>query len=78
MTKTQFKEKFDELIKALEPYIKKKAKELLDSGAIDQQDYGDDSRLPKIILQAVLRDAAENFRPPHPLDKAAVDNLKYF
>lgn len=78
MTKTQFKEKFSELIEGLEPYIQKKAKELLGSGAIDLKSYGDDFRLPKIILQAALKDAAENFRTPHPLDKKEVENLSHF
>ena len=78
MTKTQFKEKFSELIETLEPYIQKEEKRLIDSGAVDLKNYGDDSRLPKIVLQAVLKDAAENFRPPHPLDKKEAENLLHF
>lgn len=78
MTKTQFKEKFDELIENLEPYLRSKAKELINSGAVDLKNYRDDLRLPKIILQAVLKGAAENFRPPHPLDKKEVENLLKF
>lgn len=78
LTKTQFKEKFSELIGGLGPYLLKKAKELIDSGAVDLKNYGNDHRLPKIILQAVLKDAAENFRSPHPLDKKEVENLSHF
>lgn len=78
MTKKQFKEKFGEITKGLESHIQKKAKDLIDSGAVDLKDYGDDNRLPKIILQAVLRDAAENFKSPHPLDKGKVENLLKF
>lgn len=78
MTKTQFKEKLSELIGGLDPYLQKKAKGLIDSGAVDLKNYGDDHRLPKIVLQAALKDAAENFRPPHPLDKKEVENLLHF
>lgn len=78
MNKKQFKEKFGELVKALLPYVNEKAKGLIDSGAVDLKNYGDDFRLPKIILQAVLKGAAENFRPPHPLDKKEVENLLKF
>jgi len=77
MNKVQFKERFEELIKTLEPYIKKKAKELIDLRAVDLKTYGDDHRLPRIILQAVLKDAAEHFRPPHPLDAKEAQNLLY-
>ncbi len=78
MTKTQFKEKLKELTKNLDPYIQKKAKELIDSGAVDLKSYGDDFGLPKIILRATLKDAAENFKPPHPLDEKEVENLLLF
>lgn len=78
MTKTQFNKKFDELIEDLKPYIKKKSKELLDSGAIDLKSYGDDHRLPRIVLQAVLRKASVEFKTPHPLDKKEVENLLRF
>lgn len=78
MNKTQFNKKFSELTESLKPYIQKKAKALIDSGAVDLKIYGDDFRLPKIILQAVLKDASENFRPPHPLDKKEVEDLSHF
>jgi len=78
MTKKQFKINFSELIKDLGPYLQKKAKGLIDSGAVDLKNYRDDHRLPRIILQTVLKDAAGNFRPPHPLDKKEVENLSHF
>lgn len=78
MTKTQFKERFSELVQNLEPYLQCKAKGLISSGAIDLKSYGDDHRLPRIVLSVVLKDAAENFRPPHPLDKKEVANLSHF
>lgn len=78
LTKTQFKEKFSELAGPLKPYLMKRAEELVDSGAVDLKNYGNDHRPPRIILQAVLKDAAENFRPPHPLDKKEVENLSHF
>ena len=78
MNKTQFNEKFSELTEGLKPYIQKKAKALIDSGAVDLKSYKDDFRLPRIILRVALRDAAENFRPPHPMDKEEVENLSHF
>lgn len=77
-TVAPFEEKLDELIATFANTIKTKAMELYRSGAIDPEAYGDDYRLPKILITAAAESEKGSLRPLHPEDKLTVANLRNF
>jgi len=58
--------------------VLKQAEHLLDSGAIDIDDYNKDYVLPKIILTACLYDLAYSYKPYNKDDIKTVNNLRKF
>lgn len=79
-TKEQCLEKVYEMTGQLQAHIMKKAKQLLNSGAVDVEGYEDDYRLPKILLVACLEHEADGWRPLKENKKARreIANLRHF
>jgi hypothetical protein len=80
MTKQQFQAKFQDLIDSddFTTFINKRAKELLNSGAVDLDTFDDDYQLPKIVLCAVLKDLTWQYMPLTQESKKLVKNLERF
>jgi len=62
----------------LRDFLKKKAQDILNSGAIDIEDYDNDYRLPKLVLCATLKDARWQYEPFNEPDKKTIKNLEHF
>jgi hypothetical protein len=77
MTKEQFKVKYEELINNCDfkSFLKSEGERLLISGGINKEDYSDDFILPRIILQAAIKNIHIGNREQ---DKKAIKNLSYF
>lgn len=78
MNRTQCKHKIDDLAQQLAKLAQEKAMALFQSGAIDPTAYGDDYRLPRILMSSALAEVATSFRPNHPADLREVLNLQHF
>lgn len=78
MTEKQFKDKTDELLKEVEPYLKKEVLRLFKSGAIDSNDYEDNFLLPKIILGVALANLREEYMFSSKIQNKIVKNLRCF
>ena len=79
-TKEQCLEKVAEMAAHVSKHIRKKAVQLLNSGAIEPGEYEDNYRLPKIILVACLEHEAYQWGPldGNKADKRAIVNLRHF
>lgn len=78
MNRNQCKDKIDDLARQLAKQAQERAMALFQSGAIDPSAYGDDYRLPRILMAAAQADVASSFRPNHPADLCEVLNLQHF
>jgi chlorite dismutase len=80
MTREQFTAKFQALLDDSDfmGFFHKRAKDLLNSGAIDLEKYENDFRLPKIILSVVLKEASYQYEPLNHMDKKTARNLEHF
>ena len=79
MTREQFLAHYQEMAgNGLLEFLNKKASDILNSGAIDIEDYQDDYRLPKLVLCAALKDARWQYEPFNDVDKKTVKNLERF
>jgi hypothetical protein len=58
--------------------IAAEVRRLLDSGAIDLDDYNNDFRLPKLLYHTALLRVAESYIPLNNQDRATVKNLAHF
>lgn len=63
MTKKQLRKKMNELIRENNKMIKEKLEKLLKSGAIDLPFYEDNYLLPKLIMCAMAKETAFQFKP---------------
>lgn len=80
-TRRNITKRTNELIKNLNKYIKEDVKKLLDSGAINLDEYEDNYKLPKMMIAAILERQAEKvYRPPYPTrkDSKEIKNMKCF
>lgn len=81
MTKDEVMAKLDDLMVDLQTNIKKEVARLINSGAVDLENYaGTDYRLTKILLVAALENEAQQWVPPQH-DKAGwkeIKNLRKF
>ncbi len=81
MTEKQFMSLVKSMKKDMNEFIERECRRLFNSGAIDPQDYDAATTqyiLPKIILTVALQNAAWQYAPLNPRNKAAVKNLKHF
>lgn len=80
-TRRNITKRTNELIKNLNKYIKEDVKKLLDSGAINLDEYEDNYKLPKMMIAAILeRQAEKEYHPPYPTrkDNKEIKNMKCF
>lgn len=80
-TRRNITKRTNELIKNLNKYIKEDVKKLLDSGAINLDEYEDNYKLPKMMIAAILeRQAEKEYCPPYPTrkDNKEIKNMKCF
>ncbi len=79
MTEKQIKKEVErktrQLIRESAQHMRKNIVRAFNSGAIDITAYGDDFELPKIILGALLREEAFQYKMHTKEGKAAVENL---
>ena len=79
MTEKQLKKAIDkktrELIRESAQRMRQNIKRAFNCGAIDITAYGDDYELPKIILGALLREEAFQYKMHTDEGKKAVENL---
>ena len=81
ITRRNVTKRTNELIRDLNKYIKEDVKKLLDSGAVNLDEYDDNYRLPKMMIAAILeRQVKKNYRPPYPTrkDNKEIKNMKCF
>jgi len=78
MTRKQYTKKINELIRTASKDLRKLAQKAWASGAIDPPSYGDDYRLPKIVLHAALLSEAWQWESLSADDKADSKNLEHF
>lgn len=71
--------KCDELILRHAVKLREVCKRLVDSGALNLEEYEDNYRLPKIVLSAALRDTAADWRAPRLADdRREIERLSHF
>lgn len=63
MTQEQLEQKYNELIEQAVEDLKGSLHKIIQSGAVDIQEYDDDYRLPKLIICAASRRLYDQFRP---------------
>lgn len=78
MTKKQARQKTRKLINNAARLMREKLEKALYSGAINLENYDDDFELPKIIVNALLKDAAFQFGPLTEDNRKAAENLYKF
>ncbi len=78
MDREQVMEKIKIMVREDQERIIERCGLLIKSGAVDVGAYGDDFRLPKIVLYATLLDLADSRRPLFPEDRREADNLRCF
>ena len=64
MTKQEFQDNYDRLIKDTENDIKEEGLRLIESRAIEIEGYEDNYLLPKIVLTVALENCAGKVSPP--------------
>jgi hypothetical protein len=62
-TRTQVHAKVDEMMVALQAQVHVEVERLLDSGALDLEETGDDFRIPKMVYAATLRYLSTQYAP---------------
>jgi hypothetical protein len=77
-TKYETLKRIKEMLPDIMTGVVKQSEHLLDSGAVDIDDYNDDYLLPKIILAACLYDLAHSYKPYNKDDIKTVNNLRNF
>lgn len=70
--------KVKEMIKEDQAFLLERCKKYLNSGAIEAGNYGDDFRLPKILLYTALADLRDQRRPLGDEDLKTAKNLSNF
>lgn len=78
MTETQFRKKVKQLKREVNRLIDDRTKKILNTGAIDLNEWGDDFRLPKIFMSAVGREIYNEYMPFGTVDRIEVDNIYKF
>ena len=78
MTNKQFEAKFKELARNVSKQAVKDANRLVRSGAVDMDDFGDDYRLPKIVLHAAFGNAVAGYRPLNEEDAVLSSDMMRF
>ena len=78
MNEEEFSEKIKELTDDIRQDIIDKAIYFFNSGWVDTERYGNDFRLPKIILSATFEHYMWEYMPLDHMDKTIVKNLKSF
>lgn len=80
ITRQAAKRKAYAMLKDDEKKIKQNIVKLLNSGAINLDEWEDDYRLPHLLLSAALEDMAKQHQPPRPTtkDKSTLKNLKIY
>ncbi len=79
MTKEQFDQKFQELVKQVPALLKERSEYLFKSGAIELDQWEDDYRLPRVVITSCLMELARvRFGPSTPKTKKEVRNLLKF
>jgi len=77
-TKESVMGKIEELLPELNQMILERAKQVLDSGALDVESYKDNYLLPKIILSAMGSKIKWQYDPVLTKDKKTRNNLLHF
>lgn len=75
MKRRQFFKRYREVLNQINYALIEKAKKALDSGCIDLEHAEDNYRLPKNVLCAVLRDAANEIKPIRRADVREINNI---
>jgi len=78
MTKKQARQKTRKLINDAARLMREKLEKALYCGAINLENYDDDFELPKIIVHALLKDAAVRYEPLIKDNRKAAENLYKF
>ncbi len=78
MTKKQARQKTRKLINDAAKLMREKLEKALYCGAINLENYDDDFELPKIIVHALLKDAAFRYEPFIKDNRKAAENLYKF
>ena len=77
MTKEEFIMRVAEMIPDLTSLVMDRARKLMDSGAIDLEEWDNNYRLPKIFMQAMGKEIASQYRTTD-RDLPTVENISRF
>ena len=58
--------------------LQREAQNLLNSGGVDQESYGDNYELPKILVYAAIQNLRYQIRPLNDKARKAAKNLEHF
>ena len=78
MTEQEFLEKVEEMADTIKPLIMKKAKGIVNSGALPLSDYGNTYELPKAFMSAMGQEIQWQYRPLTKEIRDIANNLNYF
>lgn len=78
MTYEEFWAKYIELKNGVDDFLRDRAIHILKSGAIDLAGWGDDYRLPKVVLTNALRECAAQYAPHSKEGRETLENMKHF
>ena len=77
MTEEEFIMRVAEMIPDLTSLVMDRARKLMDSGAIDLEEWENNYRLPKIFMQAMGKEIASQYRTTEK-DMETVNNISHF
>ena len=78
MDKAVYKEKIDSMMPDLIEGIRKECDRLIQTGAVDVEQYGNDYALPKICLTVAIENQIRQYRPLDKNHLKEVANLRHF